>query len=109
MHQKTKLLSGRDLATACCICDARCIDDACCIDDGVIGEESDFAAKSNETTQETTIQRNAGLPDAEVGKYFTVTGIIFTRTGPRSAKCDSEHCLKPGGHVFDTQLCVNTF
>jgi hypothetical protein len=35
-----------------------------------------------------------------VGKYFTAAGIIFTRAGLRSAKCDLEHCLKPGGHVF---------
>ena len=35
-HQKTKLLSGRDSATAWCFGDARCIDDACYNGDVVV-------------------------------------------------------------------------
>jgi len=54
------------------------------------GGESGVAANTNEAT----IQRKAGLPDAEVGNFFTVAGIIVTRTGLRLAQCDSEQYLK---------------
>ena len=54
------------------------------------GEESDVAAEFNEAT----IQRKAGLPDAQVENYFTVAGIIVNQTGLRLVQCDSENFLK---------------
>ena len=46
------------------------------------------------------IQRKASLPGADVGDAFTVAGQSFTRTGPRSAKCNSDNCLTPKGYIF---------